>query len=72
MPYSKGWEAFIDGRKTKVYNVNVRYQGIVVPAGEHAIEFRYHMPYKKTGTVLSLLGLVVFIAMIGFDRRKKA
>ena len=72
VPYSKGWEAFIDGRKTKVYNVNVRYQGIVVPSGEHAIEFRYHMPYKKTGTVLSLLGLAVFIAMIGLDRRKKA
>ena len=70
VPYSEGWEAFIDGQKTSVYNVNVRYQGIVVPAGEHKIEFRYHMPWKKEGCILSLAGLAALIAMMVIDRKR--
>lgn len=36
-----GWEAKIDGKKTKIYRANFLYQGIIVPAGTHEIKFKY-------------------------------
>ena len=70
VPYADGWEAFIDGEKTRVYRVNLRHQGITVPAGEHMIEFRYHTPGKRAGLVLTLLGTAALIVMIILDKRR--
>jgi uncharacterized membrane protein YfhO len=36
-----GWKAAIDGNETKIYKVNHGFRGIVVPEGEHTIEFTY-------------------------------
>ncbi len=33
------WHATIDGRKTKIYITNYNYRGIIVPKGDHKIEF---------------------------------
>ena len=71
VPYSKGWKAYIDGKKTKNLCVNESYQGIVVPAGEHTIEYRYHTPRKSAGALLTLLGLAGTAAWIIYDVRKK-
>ncbi len=70
-PFSNGWKASIDGKDTKVYCLNERYPGIVVPAGEHSILFHYHMPYKKAGFGLSLLGLASFALLIIISENKK-
>ena len=36
-----GWKAFIDGKETKIYRANHGFRGIVVPSGNHKIEFVY-------------------------------
>lgn len=36
-----GWKATIDGNETKIYKVNHGFRGIVIPEGEHTIEFTY-------------------------------
>ncbi|MCU0345290.1 MAG: YfhO family protein, partial [Ignavibacterium sp.] len=36
-----GWKAFIDGKETKIYRANHGFRGIVVPKGNHKIEFTY-------------------------------
>jgi len=36
-----GWKATIDGRETKIFKVNHGFRGILVPEGEHLIEFTY-------------------------------
>ena len=36
-----GWKAFIDGKETKIYRANHGFRGIVVPKGNHKIEFSY-------------------------------
>ena len=71
IPYADGWKAFIDGRGTESYRVNEHDQGIVVPEGEHAIEFRYHKPFRKAGAMLSLLALAGLGFLIAVDVRKK-
>ncbi len=36
-----GWIAKVDGERASIRTANYLFQGIEVPAGEHAIEFRY-------------------------------
>ena len=70
-----GWKAFIDGAETKIYRANHGFRGIVVPKGNHKIEFTY-LPesfviskyLSLTFSSLIMLGLVVGIS---FNLRKK-
>ena len=36
-----GWNAYVDNNETEIYRTNHGYMGIIVPAGQHKIEFRY-------------------------------
>ncbi|MBT8392411.1 MAG: YfhO family protein [Ignavibacteria bacterium] len=61
-----GWDAFIDGEKTKIYKTNHGFRGIVVPEGKHKVVFRY-LPQSfvisqylsLTLSALVILGLVI-------------
>ena len=70
-----GWKAFIDGNETKIYRANHGFRGIVVPEGNHKIEFLYLPESFVVSKYLSftfssiiVLGLVVGIF---FNFRKK-
>ena len=36
-----GWKAYIDGSPSKIYKTNSVLRGVVVPGGNHVIEFKY-------------------------------
>ena len=70
-----GWKAFIDGAETKIYRANHGFRGIVVPKGNHKIEFVYRPDSFVISKYLSLtfssiivLGLIMGI---GLNLRKK-
>jgi hypothetical protein len=46
---SELWKAYVDGNKTEIHKTNHGFMGIVVPTGEHKVEFIY----KPTSFVLS-------------------
>lgn len=72
--YLPGWKAFIDDRQTKVYKANYGFQGIVVPAGEHKIEFKYEPKAFVIGKNISLiLNLLLYagIIIVLFIQKKK-
>ncbi|MCX7797071.1 MAG: YfhO family protein [Melioribacter sp.] len=63
--YLPGWKAFIDGTQTKIYRTNHGFQGIVVPAGEHKIEFKYEPKAFIIGKNISLvLNLLLYAGII--------
>lgn len=41
-----GWRAKIDGQPTTIYRANYIFQAILVPAGQHLIEFKYQSPIR--------------------------
>ena len=69
VPFSKGWNAYIDASKVSVFPVNEHYIGIEAPSGNHTILFRYSTPYKYHGAALSLIGILLFAAITQFCRR---
>lgn len=66
-----GWNAYVDGKKVKVYEVNNLIQGAIVPAGEHVIEFRYEPMDVVVGTVMTMLGIAGCFAWHIADRRRE-
>lgn len=58
------WKGFIDDKEVTVHRVNGAFQGIVLPAGNHTVEFRYISEMDWMGRVLTLAGLLAAALMI--------
>lgn len=57
IPYSVGWQAYVDGDPAETFASGVMYTGIAVSPGEHAVELRYRTPYLREGVLISLAAL---------------
>ncbi len=72
--YLPGWKAFIDKVEITIHKTNYGFMGIVVPKGEHKIEFIYEPKNFILGKYLSLiLNLAMFggLGITFFLSRKK-
>jgi hypothetical protein len=54
-----GWTARVDGQPTPVWRANHAFRAVVVPAGEHEVEFRFEPGSLVVGAIISGLSLVV-------------
>ncbi len=69
LPYCKGWKAYVDGQKCDIIKVNTMFMGIEMPAGAHEVVLRYHTPGLLAGFVMMLMGVVLLIVMIRFEKK---
>ena len=56
--YHQAWSATIDCEPTKILPANYCARAIMIPAGEHTIEFRFSDPLANTGIFLSIAALL--------------
>ena len=66
--YYPGWNAKIDGNKTKIFAANINSRAIVIPEGVHIVEFSYEskiITYSAALSVFALLITLVAIIKIG-------
>ncbi|MFN2597941.1 MAG: YfhO family protein [Pyrinomonadaceae bacterium] len=59
--YYPGWRARVDGREAHVYRTDYALRGVLVPAGEHAVEFSYEPRSLRVGALVSALALVAIV-----------
>lgn len=74
IPYAKGWEAYVDGEKTEIYQANIRYMAVPVKKGQHEIKLEYKTPYLRIGALVSAGSIFVFVAgtvVVAILRRRK-
>jgi uncharacterized membrane protein YfhO len=64
MYYPNGWEAFIDGKPVSHFRVNYTLRALRVPAGSHAIEFRFNPEVIKLGSTWALAGSIGLLLVI--------
>lgn len=76
--YKPDWFAYIDGERAEYIRVNYVLRAMVVPAGEHTIEFRNEAPLLHKLDKVALAGSIIFviiilgsIAMVIYKSRKK-
>ncbi|RJP71284.1 MAG: hypothetical protein C4539_05250 [Ignavibacteriales bacterium] len=75
--FPNGWKAYVDGKETEIYRVNHGFRGVIVPKGEHKVEFIYAPKsffiskyIALTFSALVVIGLALGIFME--TRKKKA
>lgn len=71
--YYPAWKAYVNGQKTEVLLANAAFRGVVVPAGEHEIVFRYESEVynnSRTVTLASSAFVVLVLAFSLFRRRR--
>lgn len=70
-----GWKAMIDGKETKIYRANHGFRGIVVPKGNHKVEFIYSPESffisKYLSFTFSSVIIVGIVAGVVLNMRKK-
>lgn len=71
IPYSKGWTAYVDGKKVELLQANTMYMAIPLEAGEHTIELKYFTPGLKAGILISVAGIFMFGLLIFLIERKR-
>ncbi|TRX10719.1 YfhO family protein [Flavobacterium gawalongense] len=74
MYYGKGWNAYVDGKKTDHFRVDYVLRGLQIPAGKHTIEFKFEPQVVKTGGTIVLFSsigmLLLLVGGIYFERKK--
>jgi len=66
--YYPGWKAAIDGKEVPVEEVDFALMGVAAPGGEHTIQFYFQPRSFWTGTLLSSISLLVFVACVTPER----
>lgn len=57
IPYDKGWNVYVDGKKIETDIVGNALLAFEVPRGNHNIELKYKIPYFNIGAIVSLISL---------------
>jgi hypothetical protein len=65
--YPAGWKAYVDGQETEIFKTNYVLRSVIVPAGSHTVEFRFHPDSYETGLTLtqSAWGGTVLLLLAG-------
>ncbi|MBS1743708.1 MAG: YfhO family protein [Bacteroidetes bacterium] len=65
--YYKDWKAYIDGKPAPFFKANYVLRGMVVPAGNHTIEFKFEPAVYFTGDKIGMISSwLVAIMALGF------
>lgn len=70
IPFDKGWNAKVNGKKVEVSNINNGFIGIDLLPGNNRVELSYMPPLLITGCLISFVSLIVFLALWILKKRK--
>ena len=72
IPYEeKGFEVFVDDKKTDIFKVDNTNIGFDLEKGIHHISIKYEAPYLKEGKILSLFGLIILTITLILENKRK-
>ena len=62
--YQPGWNAYIDGKLTPHFRANYILRSMVIPNGEHVIEFKFEPETYFTSENISLIGSIILVVFL--------
>jgi len=64
VPYDKGFTVEVDGKQTKYTESIQNTITFPIKKGNHTIVITYQAPWKKAGSILSIIGLISFMILL--------
>ena len=61
IPYEKGWNIYVDGKKVDYEEVYDTFIGIRLDSGKHEIRMKFYSPFIIPGCILSISGIISLI-----------
>ncbi len=73
MYYKDGWNAYVDGEKVPYMRANYVLRAMLIPAGNHEIQFKFEPEVIETGRNISLVsyGLLLLIPLGWYFKERK-
>jgi len=71
IPYSSGWNVYVDNQLVKIFKVQGGFIGLELNEGYHNITLQFVPPGFKIGIFTSLFGLLIFSLIIINDYKKR-
>lgn len=62
--YPDGWNVYIDGEPSTYFKADYILRAMMVPEGEHTIEFKFEPQVVKTGSTISLASNILLLLII--------
>lgn len=68
--YEESWHVYVDGTEVETTRYADALLAVTVPAGTHEVVFRYQPEGLHVGLAISVVGLVLLVALLLWDRRR--
>lgn len=69
VPYESGWTATVNGKPTDVENVDSGMMAVKCNKGENNIVFKYKTPGLMESTVITIIGIILYIIYLLINRK---
>jgi hypothetical protein len=70
VPYYTGWRASVEDQKLPIVHVDLALMGVVVPAGDHELDFSFHSESFAIGAAITLGGLMLCALLLVAPRAR--
>ncbi len=67
--YYPGWQAYIDGNKTQIYRADFAFRAVLIPKGEHVVEFVYRPLSFTVGVLFAGVSLMIILVLALVGKR---
>ncbi len=68
IPYDKGWKITVNGKYTKPQLFEDCFMAFPLHKGKNVISMRYHVPALRSGVLFSMIGIVLSIMILRWEK----
>jgi uncharacterized membrane protein YfhO len=62
--FANGWNAYVDGELKPHWRANYVLRSMIIPAGEHTVEFKFEPKVYETSESISLAGSILLVLFV--------
>ena len=71
VPHYRGWRARLNGKQLPIVHVDLAFMGVVVPAGDGALQFDFRSDSFRAGAAVSIVGVVLSCLVLAVPTFRK-